>query len=80
MWDIPVLIYGSESWTLTGSNEKSFRVYERKLLRRIFGSLCENGFWRVRYNNELYERFSESDIVKTIKILRLQRAGFVTEF
>jgi hypothetical protein len=38
----------------------------RRLLRRIFG-----------YNNELYELFSEPDIVKTIKIGRLREASHV---
>lgn len=78
MWDIPVLIYGSESWTLTRNNEQSLRFYERKVLQRIFGSVCENGFWSVRYNNELYEEISEPDVVKTITTGRLQRTGLVT--
>jgi hypothetical protein len=43
----------------------------------MFGPACENGFWHVGYNNELYELFSESDIVKTIKIGRLRWAGHV---
>jgi hypothetical protein len=42
-----------------------------KALRRIFGPACENGFWCVRYNSELYELFSEPDIVKTTKTGRL---------
>jgi hypothetical protein len=39
--------------------------------------VCENGFWCVRYNSELYVLFSEPDIVKTIKMGRLQWAGHV---
>jgi hypothetical protein len=38
----PVLMYGSESWTLTRSNEESLRVSERKVLRRKFGPVSEN--------------------------------------
>jgi hypothetical protein len=64
----PVLMYGSESWMLTRNNEQSLRIVERKVLRRIFGRVFKNGFWRLRYNNELYELFSEPDVVKTIKI------------
>jgi hypothetical protein len=52
-------------------------VFERKELQRIFGPVCENGFWHVRYNNELHEVFSDPDIVKTIKIGRLRWAGHV---
>jgi hypothetical protein len=64
-------MYGSERWPLTKNNVKSLRVFEKKVLRRIFGPACENGFWRIRYTSELYELFSEPDIVKTIKIGRL---------
>jgi hypothetical protein len=63
-----VLMYGSERWTLTTNNIERLRVFERKMLRRIFGPACENGFWRIRYKNELYKLFSEPDIVKPIKI------------
>lgn len=63
-----VLEYRSESLTLTRSNEESFRVFEKKALRRIFRPVCENVFWRIRYKNELFELFSEPDIVKTIKL------------
>jgi hypothetical protein len=38
---------------LTRSNEESLRVFERKVLRRIFGSECESRFWFMRYENEL---------------------------
>jgi hypothetical protein len=57
---------------LTRSTEESFRVFERKVLRRILGPMCKNGFWHVRYNNELYQLLSESDILKTIGIGRLR--------
>jgi hypothetical protein len=41
----------------------------------MFSPACENGFWPIKYDNELYELFSEPDVVKTIKIGRLQKAG-----
>jgi hypothetical protein len=53
------------------------RVFERKVLQRTIGPMCENGFWHVRYNNDLCKLFSEPDIVKTIKIGRLQWPGHV---
>jgi hypothetical protein len=34
-----VLIYGSESWTLTRVDEQKLRTFERKVLRRIYGQL-----------------------------------------
>jgi hypothetical protein len=75
----PVLIYASESWTLIRGNEEGLRIFERKLLRRIFGPVCENGFWNIRYNNEFCELFSELDIVKTIKIGRSEWEGHIIQ-
>jgi hypothetical protein len=33
----PVLAYGSETWVLSKSDEAILRVFERKILRAIFG-------------------------------------------
>jgi hypothetical protein len=68
-------LYGSESWTLTRSNEENLRVFERKVLRRIFGAVYENGLWHMRHNGEFYELFSEPDIDKTIKMGRVRWSG-----
>jgi hypothetical protein len=62
---------------LTRATEESMRVFERKVLRRVFGPVWENGFWHMRYNNELYQVFSEPDIVKIIKIGGLRGAVHV---
>jgi hypothetical protein len=70
------LAYGSETWTLSKSDENILGVFERKILRAIFGPTNENGEWRIKYNNELYTRtlYKESDIVTYIKINRLRWA------
>ena len=34
---LPVLLYGSEAWTISASDAAALRVFERKILRRIFG-------------------------------------------
>jgi hypothetical protein len=62
---------------LTTSTEEGFRGFDRKVLRRMSGPICKNGFWHIRYNNELYKLFSESDIFKTIGIGKLQWTGCV---
>jgi hypothetical protein len=46
-------------------------------LRAIFGPTKENGEWRIKYNNNLYTLYEESDIVTYIKINRLRWAGHV---
>jgi len=46
-------------------------------LRAIFGLTNDNGEWRIKYNNELYTLYKESDTVTYIKINRLKWAGHV---
>jgi hypothetical protein len=50
-----VLTYASETWTLSKTNERLLSLFERKVLRCIFGAKQENGAWRNRYSYELYE-------------------------
>jgi hypothetical protein len=45
-----VLMYGAEAWVLSKADEARFGVFERKILRRIYGPLCEGATWRSRYN------------------------------
>jgi len=49
-----VLAYGSETWVLSKSDEAILGVFERKILRAIFGSTNDNAEWRIKHNNELY--------------------------
>jgi hypothetical protein len=42
----PVVTYESETWTLTKADERSLGIFERKILRCIFGAVQENGQWR----------------------------------
>ena len=61
----------------TKSNEEWLRIFERKVLRKIFGPANKNGTWRMRYNNDLYSLFTDCDIVKYIKIARLRWTGHI---
>ena len=49
----PVVTYGSESWTLTMEEETALAVFERKILRKIYGPVKENELWRIRRNGVL---------------------------
>jgi hypothetical protein len=73
----PVLTYTSETWSVYERNEWRLRLslFERKVLRCIFGTKQENETWRKRYNYELYETFNESNIVNYIKVKRLTWVG-----
>jgi hypothetical protein len=52
---LPVVLYGCETWSLTLREERRPRVFENKVLRRIFGPGRDEvtGEWRKTYNEEL---------------------------
>lgn len=74
---MPVLLYGAESWNLKKDHENMLLVFERKVLRKIFGAVHVEGEWRSRYNRELYQLYQHPDIVKKIRTKRLHWAGHV---
>ena len=67
----PVVSYGSESWTLTMEEERTLAVFERKILRKIYGPVNENELWRIRQNNELEAIIKGENIVRFIKCQRI---------
>ena len=73
----PVLTYGSETWTLTEHTINQLGIFERKILRKIYGPTQENGEWHLKYNKELYDLYKAPDIITDIKISRLKWAGHI---
>jgi hypothetical protein len=74
---MPVVLYGCETWSLTLREEHRLRVFENKVLRRIFGPKREeDGSWRKLHNN-LHNLSSSPNIVRVIKARRLRWAGHV---
>ena len=58
----------SEARTLTSRNEQQLRIFEQKILRKIFDPVQdENGIWRIRKNHELNELIGNADMVRFIK-------------
>jgi hypothetical protein len=41
----------------------------------MYGPTCDNGRWRIRYNNELCQLSGEHDIIKEIKVKRVRWLG-----
>ena len=75
---MPVLLYGVETWTSASSDEQALGVFERKILRKIYGPFCDRAEWRIRWNQELYNINDNIDVVKRIKLQRLRWLGHVT--
>jgi hypothetical protein len=52
MHKMPVVLHGCETWSLTLSEEHKLRVFENRVLRRIFGPRRNEmaGGWRKLYN------------------------------
>jgi hypothetical protein len=68
---------GAETWVLSEVDELRLRVFERKILRRIYGPICEEATWRSSYNEELYRLYDETDLVTAVMISRLRLAGHI---
>ena len=73
----PIITYGSETWTLTKSDENLLRIFERKILRKIYGLIKEGDIWKTRNNEELNRSINGDDIVKFIKDQRIRWLGRV---
>jgi hypothetical protein len=56
-------------WSLTLREEHRLRVFEDRVLRRIFGPQRDEvtGEWRKLHNEELLELYSSPGIVRMIK-------------
>jgi len=72
----PVVTYGFEAWTLTDREEQHLRIFERRILRNIFGPVQnEDGSWSIGMNYELKELIENADIVRFIKSRRIAWLG-----
>jgi len=71
----PVVTYGSESWTLTMEEERALVVFERKILRKIYGPVKENELWRIQRSNKLEVIIKGENTVRFIKCQRIRWLG-----
>ena len=76
---MPVVLYGCETWSLTFREECRLRVFENRVLRRIFGPKRGEitGEWRRLHNKKLCALFFAPNIIKVIKSRRMRLAGNV---
>jgi len=75
---LPVVLYGCETWSLTLREERRLRVFENRVLRRIFGPKREQATraWR-KLHEELNDLYSSHNIVRAIKSRRMRRMGHI---
>jgi hypothetical protein len=74
-----VVLYGCEKWSLTLRDEHKLRVFEHRVLRRIFGAKRDEviGGWRKLHNEELHDLYSSPSIIRIMKSRRMRWAGHV---
>jgi hypothetical protein len=63
---LPVILYECETWSLTLREEHRLRVFENRVLRRIFGPKIDEvtGSWRKLHNEKLHNLYSSPSIIR----------------
>jgi hypothetical protein len=71
---LPVVLYGCETWSLILREEHRLRVFENRVLRRIFGHKGDEvtGEWRKLHSGELHNLYSSPDMIRQIKSRRMR--------
>jgi hypothetical protein len=72
------VLYGCETWSLTFREENRLRVFEDRVLRRIFWPKREeDGSWRKLHNDKFHSLYSSPNIIRVNKSRRMRWAGLV---
>jgi hypothetical protein len=76
---LPAVLYGCETCFVTLREEHGLKVFENRVLRRIFGPKRDEMIrdWRKLHNWELYNLSSSPNIIRIIKLRRTRWTGHV---
>jgi hypothetical protein len=77
--NLPVVLFGCETWLLTLRKVGRLRVFKNRVLRMLFGPKRNEitGEWRKLHNEELNDLYSSPNNIWVIKS-RMRWAGNVT--
>jgi hypothetical protein len=70
---------GAKLGFLTLREEHRLRVFENRVLRRVFGPKRDDvtGDWRKLHNEQLHNLYSSPNIIRMIKSRRISWAGHI---
>ena len=76
---LPVVLYGCETWSLILREEHRLKVFENRVLRRVFGPKRDEVTreWRKLHNEEFSDLYSLPNIARVVKSRRMRWAGHV---
>jgi hypothetical protein len=76
---LPGILYVHETWSLTLREGNRLRMFENRVLRKIFGPKRDEvtGCWRKLHNEKLNNLYFSPNIIRMIKSRRMRWAGHV---
>ena len=73
----PIVTYACETWILKEPITHRLMVFERRILRTIFGPTYENGYWQIKTNHELDKIIKHENVINFVRAQRLGWLGHV---
>jgi hypothetical protein len=67
-------LYECQTWSLSLREERRLRVFENRVLRRVFGAKRDEvtGEWRKLHNEKLNDLYSSPNVVRVMKSRKMR--------